>query len=304
MERITSIKLPGELINHFDRQDPLAIRSAEPYEVSSFSDLVRWSAEIAVANPSFMVLYRGQNNEYKSKDNALLLPSLYRWKDSKAPSDGEIRSRANILNRACNGLIARVKHSDAEDQARCRLDQLEKRPSLCWAILQHYEYCATPYLDVTQSLRIAAMFAFDGCKAGDKPCVYCLGFPFATDKFFRDSNDELMVLRLLSAMPPIAKRAYFQEGYLVGSEFDKINYTKNNDVAQRLLAKFALVGDKHEWMRQIGTYPRKDVYSNDFFSQIREEVMTPIVGDGAHAAPCSRMGELENPEAFPSLAVG
>ena len=75
----------------------------------------------------------------------------------------------------------------------------------------------------------------------------------------------------------------------------------NNDIAQRLLAKFALIGDRHEWIRQIGTYPLIDVYSNDLFSQIREEVMAPIVGDGALAAPCSQISGLENPGLSPRL---
>ena len=147
------------------------------------------------------------------------------------------------------------------------------------------------------------MFALDGCRESDRPCVYLLGFPFATDKYFRDSNDELMVLRLLSAMPPAAKRAYFQEGYLVGSEFGKIVYTKNNDVAQRLLGKFALVGDRREWIRQIGSFARCDVYSEDFFSRIRDEVMAPITGDGLPVT-CSNECGLEEPSSFPSLALG
>ncbi len=303
MERITSIKLPERLIDHFDRQDPLAIRGAEPFEVSSYSELVRLSAEVAVANPTCMVLYRGQCKEFRNKDNTLLLPSLYRWSEDKAPTDRLVESRANVLNKARAGLIKRVEREGAKGKAQYHLDQLKKRPSLCWAILQHYGYCATPYLDVTQSLRIAAMFALDGCKEGDEPCVYCLGFPFAADKYFRDSNDELMVLRLLSAMPPEAKRAYFQEGYLVGSEFDLIKYTKSNDVAQRLLAKFALVGDRHEWIKQISSFLRSDVYSEDFFSKIRNEVMTPILGDDSCAETFSSERALEDPEAFPSLAI-
>ena len=42
---------------------------------------------------------------------------------------------------------------------RVENDRLRRQRILRWSILQHYEICDTPLLDVTQSIRIAASFA-------------------------------------------------------------------------------------------------------------------------------------------------
>ena len=307
MYRITSFELPKDLKVHFGKQDAFNIRRREPYQVDSFSKLMRWSAEIACLNPSCMVLYRGQRQEYRNSDNTLLMPSLYRWENGSKPTGKTVKERMCLLNEAADCLLGFVEkeiHRSNYTKQQLGLEQLRKRPSLRWAILQHYSYCATPYLDVTQSLRVACMFALDGAREDDHPCVYMLGVPFLTDKFFTDSNDELVVVRLLSAMPPIAQRAYFQEGYLVGSEFDKGTYVASNDVAQRLLAKFELVGDKRQWIEQLSTFPRRDVYSEDYFSKIRQRVMEEVAGKTEARMTQDTSLELENNDVFPSLALG
>lgn len=218
----------------------------------------------------------------------MLLPSLYRWSGEKEPGQIEIKARVDRLNRLNRMTLALLEEVDQAikygkiDESSVNHRQLSKRPGLAWAVLQHYGYCPTPYLDVTQSLRMACMFALDGSRYQDRPCVYVLGFPFVHDKFFRDSNAELSVTRLLSAMPPVAKRAYYQEGYLVGSELELAKYTPSHDVSQRLLAKFELTGNRDDWIRELSTFARRDVYSEDFFSQIKPQVIERVDGNKAH----------------------
>lgn len=301
MERITNIKLPEDLLNHFGKQNPLSVRSGEPFKVSSFSDLVKWSAQVSCLNPEVTILYRGQNDEKnENADKTLLLPSLYRWRNRQKPTDEEVQKRANQLNKTCEKLIevAQSMVDEGLNPNDINFDQLKKRPSLQWGVLQHYGYCSTPYLDVTQSLRMACMFALDGAEVASRPCVYMLGMPYITDKFFRDSGSELMVVRLLSAMPPVAKRAYFQEGYLVGSEFDLKKYSSKHDVAQRLLAKFELIGDKGDWISQVSTFSRSDIYSEDVFSKMKEKVVAEL-----SIVDSQRSGSknYEHPDRFPSL---
>ena len=96
------------------------------------------------------------------------------------------------------------------------------------------------------------------------------------------------------------KRAYFQEGFLVGSEFDHVRYSTKHDVAHRLLAKFELVGDKENWVRQLSTYARSDVYSEDLFTEIRDRVLSGV-GEGIERK--RENSRLKNPDLFPSLSI-
>lgn len=132
------------------------------------------------------------------------------------------------------------------------------------------------------------MFALDGAKEHDTPCVYALGFSFVYDKFFRDSDAELSVTRFLSSMP-IAKRAYHQEGFLVGSELELGKFTPKHNVPQRLLAKFGLAGDRHSWLQELSTFARRDVYS-EVFLKIKTQVIRMVESyeKGGDSAPVSK----------------
>ena len=275
MESITGITLPEILNNHFGKNDVRSVRSGKPYKVNSFSDLVRVAAEISCLNPTITTLYRGQRREWLDGDKTTLFPSIYRWTNGKKPSDTEMKKRIDTLHKmtwALREIVSRAVEKNDVDEDSVNHLQLNKRDELIWAVLQHYEYCPTPYLDVTQSLRMACMFALDGAQDQDRPCVYVLGLPFVYDKFFRDSTSELSIIRLLSAMPPVAKRAYYQEGYLIGSELELYEYGTKHDASHRLLAKFELDGDKSTWVGELSTFARKDIYSDDFFSQIKPRV--------------------------------
>lgn len=300
LEAITNIILPERLREHFGENSMRAVRKGSPFKVGSFSELIRMTAEVSCRNPSIMTLYRGQRSDWRSNRGSMLLPSLFRWSGEKEPSQAEIYARTNRLRKMASALLKAVDEAIKNgeiDEASVNHRQLSRRHGLVWAVLQHYGYCPTPYLDVTQSLRMACMFALDGAREQDRPCVYVLGFPFVYDKFFRDSNAELSVTRLLSAMPPVAKRAYYQEGYLVGSELDLTQYTPKHDVSQRLLAKFELTGNRDDWIRELSTFARQDVYSEDFFSQIRPQVIKKV--DSSNEQPCIDLPA--QPERFPSL---
>jgi hypothetical protein len=80
-----------------------------------------------------------------------------------------------------------------------------------WAILQHYEVCDTPLLDVTNSLRVAASFATNN-PAAEGPVLYVLGVPSLSGSITASSEQGLQIIRLSSICPPEARRPYFQEG--------------------------------------------------------------------------------------------
>ena len=126
---------------------------------------------------------------------------------------------------------------------------MQRHRILRWAILQHYEVCPTPLLDVTHSLRIAASFAslVPGKKAklAKEAYVYALGVPNLSGAITASTEAGLQILRLSSVCPPQAVRPHIQEGYLLG-EYpeiagyrDKARYQPYEvDFGLRLVAKF------------------------------------------------------------------
>jgi len=141
---------------------------------------------------------------------------------------------------------------------------------LRWAILQHYEVCPTPLLDITHSLRIAASFA--SLDMPDKAYVFVLGVPNLSGAVTASAESGLQIIRLSSVCPPSAVRPHIQEGYLLGeypemADFQqKANYAHYEiDFGRRLVAKFCFT-------------PRL-FWKNDAFPRIKRPALYPSVND-------------------------
>jgi hypothetical protein len=139
---------------------------------------------------------------------------------------------------------------------------------LRWAILQHYEVCGTPLLDVTHSLRVAASFATNN-GSDSEPVLYVLAVPSLSGSISASSEQGLQTIRLSSICPPDARRPYFQEGYLLGEYPDlatfheKQNYRPHEvDFGRRLLAKFRLPREGF-WSKDYTAIPNEALYPDE-----------------------------------------
>jgi hypothetical protein len=129
------------------------------------------------------------------------------------------------------------------DERFLGFDRLRRHRILRWAILQHYEVCRTPLLDVTQSLRIAASFA--SIDETSEAFLFVLGVPNLSGAVTASSEASLQIVRLSSACPPEAVRPHLQEGYLSGEYPEIVDFEQNAqysyyemDFGRRLVAKF------------------------------------------------------------------
>ena len=233
-------QITGKIYCHLSREDQEKysikdIRASEALEVSKFSDLVKHIAYISYHNPEYALFFRAQYIDYKnSEDYSTILPSIYRIASSKVYSRKTIQSRFSVLKQAEEELL-----SDFRKNRFLGVSKLTKFREMRWAILQHYEVCETPLLDVTHSLRVACSFALH--KPTQDPYIFVLGLPHPNGSISFYVEQELRNIRLLSICPPRALRPYFQEGYLVGSfpsQEDTINF--RYDFARRMVAKFRL----------------------------------------------------------------
>jgi hypothetical protein len=222
------------------------IRSNRGPEVTNFPDLVEKVAQLSFYNPDQVLLFRGQSQEYLStRSNTSIKPWIFRPQRGLrvSPGGGIIDSRYRRLREAEKQIVAAYQNRDLLGKTRVTRSRL-----LQWAILQHYEVCATPLLDVTHSLRVAASFALRD--NGPDPVVYALAVPSLAGTITVCPEQEIQILRLTSICPPNAPRPYFQEGYLLGGYPDLTSYEEKRnykpyevDFGARVIAKFHLLPD-------------------------------------------------------------
>ena len=139
---------------------------------------------------------------------------------------------------------------------------------LQYSILQHYEVCKTPLLDVTQSLKVACSFAILDNK-NNTGYIYVLGLPYITGRISVDSEDYITNVRLLSISCSSSKRPFFQEGYLVQTEFvSDTNIEKGElDFNRRIVAIYEFKNNKKFWgsenpISKDDLYPSEDTMKN------------------------------------------
>jgi hypothetical protein len=189
--------------------------------------------------------------------------------------------RFELLSNAERELVNRYRAAKLMGHQR-----LQRHRILRWSILQHYEVCPTPLLDVTHSLRIAASFASIGAK--DSAFVYVLGVPNLSGAITASVEGGLQIVRLSSVCPPSAVRPHIQEGYLLGEYPEMAGYEQKEnyshyeiDFGRRLVAKFRFrprsfwKSDTFPQVTKRALYPRP---SNDPLYRLALEVQRRVVG--------------------------
>jgi hypothetical protein len=217
----------------------LAIRGAAGHRVKTYFELAKKVAELQFLNREHVLLFRGQSVDYRTtKGNSLLKASAFRLAKGKMPTARILERRFQVLKLAEAALAERYAKEGFLGRER-----LKRQRILRWAILQHYEVCPTPLLDVTHSLRIAASFASIG--SVDEAFLFVLGVPNLSGAVTASSEANLQIVRLSSACPPEAVRPHLQEGYLLGEYPEIADFEQNAhyshyemDFGRRLIAKF------------------------------------------------------------------
>ena len=68
-------------------------------------------------------------------------------------------------------------------------------PENTWTLLQHYEVCYTPHLDLTQSLVVACSFAqMSSAKTDPYSYVYVFGVPELPEKIVYNTSQEMIII--------------------------------------------------------------------------------------------------------------
>lgn len=233
-----------------------AIRKGRAHPVKNYMELATRVAELQFRNRDFVLMFRGQNEDFKNRLGYTSLKStlLRASASNKIPTDATLNRRFEKLITAEAALV-----KEYEKRGLLGLDRLQRQRILRWSILQHYEICKTPLLDVTQSLRIAASFASHN--ADGEAFVFVLGIPHISGAITASAEAGLQVVRLASVCPPTAVRPHIQEGYLLAeypecaTAEQKMLYSHAEmDFGRRLIAKFRF--EPESFWEKSGHFPR------------------------------------------------
>jgi FRG domain len=201
------------------------IREGAGHKVGSFLELAQKIAELQFLNRDHVLLFCGQGGDDRNiKGNTSVKPTLFRPEGRGNPGPATLERRFEILARAERSLVGRYQSAGFRG-----LDRIKRHHVLRWSILQHYKVCATPLLDVTHSIRIAASFASLSTRESSKVRAYLfvLGVPNLSGAVTASAEAGLQIVRLSSVCPPQAVRPHIQEGYLLGQ------YPEITGVAER-----------------------------------------------------------------------
>jgi len=260
MRRIQTKVWSHTSLDDSERHTISDVLASEPKAINSFPELVRSVAEISFRNPEHALFYRGQHLDYQETLKNIgqvssFYPSIYRNLGKSRPVT-EVFKRFEKLGTLSKRLMEKFSEEGIDGH-----EKITTFPELSWAILQHYEVCITPLLDVTHSLRVAASFALN--ENENDGYLYVFGFPHPNGSITYSVEEELLNIRLLSICPPQAHRPYYQEGFLVGT-FPSRGLAKHLtlDIGRRLIAKFRLIKQQF-WDAHFQAIPKEALYPMD-----------------------------------------
>lgn len=261
--------LPRDLA---DQVGDLPASKAPAIPVATYRALMEHIARISYVNKDYLLFFRGQSDDYKNKVGASsFYPSIYRG--DRVPRE-DLQRRFDLLTSASSRLVEAFREQKIQGASDVR-----RRKLIQWSILQHYEVCATPLLDFTQSVRVACSFAL-ASKPKVDPYVYVFGLPYVTNRISINSEQDLVNVRLLSICPPDALRPYFQEGYLAGTDEITVDYSSSKDELDfnsRLIAKFQIGRGKSFWGQGFAPIPHEALYPpNDRILAICKEIGSEV----------------------------
>jgi hypothetical protein len=243
------------------RERAVDIARSAPLGVKSYAELAEAAAEISYKNRGYFPLFRGQDADYQTAGGktpqSSLTSSFHRPLKGKRLTGTEKTTRREGLQAASRTLVGRITDKSFPYRKDFIKEDFRFTDELVWSILQHYGIVPTPLLDLTQSLRVACSFVSLHKGRG---FVYMLGFEGLSPTIFYSHRDRYQLIRLSSIMPKIAKRPFYQEGYLLGDfprercfEADRTNF------ACRLMAKFSFES-KDFWIGGMRALSRSVLY--------------------------------------------
>lgn len=263
------------------RRSNTEIRASRAHMVDDYMELAKKVAALQFRNRDYVLMLRGQGKDYlNQKRNSSIRPSIFR------PPKGDAKQLEFVLQQRFIRL-QKAEHLLVQNYRKFGFKSgsaIERQRLLRWSLLQHYEICDTPLLDVTHSLRIAASFASDDDST--EAFLMVLGIPQISGGISASAEAELVAIRLASVCPPDAVRPHIQEGYLLG-EYPEVGdwssaqqvRTYEVDFGLRLISKFRFNPQKFWRSPAFPKVPRNALYppsQDDPILELAQEIQAKL----------------------------
>jgi len=211
--------------------------------VETYRQLISAVSFLGSMNKRLTLFYRGQASDLDP------LPGLFRDHWLSFPSKQRLPLTSKNRTKYWQELpeIGARVFKICKEEGLPRWRGLRDIREIQWAVIQHYGLWPTPLIDLTTSLRTAASFAMSLTRGTSKSrregFLYVIGMPYSTGSISYSADENLVLARLQSACPPIAKRPHYQEGFLAGrlpfASPDAATKARSS-LSRRLIAKFVL----------------------------------------------------------------
>lgn len=244
-----------QMKEYFGKTTVSKVRQSSGHLIKTYKQLIDEVSIIAKSNKMYDLFFRGQNEDYKDKNNrTIIYPQIYR------PEKDRINT-CNVKDKY-NELL------EFSDFMRKNSNYDEKFYEYYFSIIQHYKKLPTPLIDITQSIRTAATFAFkySNSKYG---YFYVFGLPYIQGSISHYVDLNITLVKLLGVCPINAKRPHYQEGFLVGKFPFSPQKEKGDNLAYRLIAKFKLDNSNNDfWCDYFRELPDNVIYPVDDLFEI------------------------------------
>ncbi|WP_160144137.1 FRG domain-containing protein [Chryseolinea soli] len=232
------------------------IRTSSGYPVATFRQLLDEVAFVTINNRNFEMFFRGQREDHKDRlKKTKIYPSIFR------PLPGKKAVTRSLLEKRHYELHALINGARADQGL---IEKYSNDPFISFdefhiAQFQHYGIVETPFIDITQSLRVAASFALRNSQEG---YLYVFGLPYPNGSISHFIDQQIVLVKLQNVSPVDAYRPRYQEGYLVGKFPITASKEAGDNLARRMIAKFKLENSN-------GKFWDPD------FTQIKDEILFP-----------------------------
>lgn len=221
------------------------VRASEGYKITNFRQLIDEVAVVTLNNKSFEMFYRGQRKDYLNnqaiiysdrKKKSTIMPAICR-PDKKTDGTLKYSIRQKQVSDRYDYLYDLIDFINAQNRNRLPYEYY-------MSLFQHYEIAPTPFIDITQSLRVAATFALHNSDVG---FLFVFGLPFPNQSISYFTDLGIILLKLQNVVSVNAVRPRYQEGYLVGKFPFSNKKTISDDLSNRMVAKFKLDNSNNDF---------------------------------------------------------
>jgi hypothetical protein len=265
---------PTEISSEWPKEKSTDVANAathNPWLVKSYAELIDAVAFLTSVNYRWLLFFRGGDIKYRP------LPVIFRdqWKcfggkDTLPITDYTRQKYWKYLIDELGPKVAEI----CREEGAPNYWHIKNVREAQWAVIQHYGLWPTPLIDLTLNLRVAASFALHGNdETKDEPegYVFVVGMPDLAGSITHDSRERVVLIRLQSACPPVAKRPHYQEGFLAGTYpiYDisletQQDYKNNCDLKRRVIAIFKIDNSTGTfWDKSFAKVQRRVLYPNN-----------------------------------------